>query len=166
MPNSYYNPGNVEATEGWAGDTGERYGKNDRFAVFDSPEMGLRALFRDIKTKIKKGYDLDKLMKVYAPPSENPTDNYTKYVKERVGKNKIDMDDVDNIVRGIVEFENMGYGQEFLDQYLNEDTFAIAKELSDYDLPAGTSYSDALMILPPDEQYPDLDERAFEYVRP
>lgn len=157
MPMRTYNAGNLEASQKWAGDTGERYGTNDRFTVFDSPEMGLRALFRDIQTKVGKGYTLDQLMEVYAPMSENPTDKYTDYVKKKVGKNKIGMEDVDNIVKGIVEFENMSYGKDWIDQYLNEDTFAIAKELAQYDLPHGLSYSDALMRLP----YEDLEADPF-----
>jgi len=159
MPTSYYNPGNVEATQGWAGDTGERYGDKGRFAVFDSPEMGLRALFRDIKTKVGKGYDLDELMEVYAPSSENPTKAYTDYVKKRVGTNEIDESNIDDIVKAIVEFENMSYGPEFLGMYLNPDTFALAKELSEYSMDAGLPLGDALMMLPPDI---NLDETGLE----
>ena len=51
-PTVFNNPGNIEIGQGYAGETGDTYA--DRFAVFDSPQMGVRALGRDLKTKIKK----------------------------------------------------------------------------------------------------------------
>ena len=73
-PVQFNNPGNIEKGKGFAGETGETYA--DRFSVFDSPQMGIRAVARDITTKIDrhKG-DLYKIIKNYlSDESENITD--------------------------------------------------------------------------------------------
>ena len=49
-PVQFNNPGNIETGQGYAGETGETYA--ERFSVFDSPQMGVRAVARDITTKI------------------------------------------------------------------------------------------------------------------
>ena len=72
----FNNPGNIEKGAGFAGDTGKTYG-NNRFSVFDSKEMGIRAIFRDLRTKMKEfDGDVDKVIAKYAPPNENETKNY------------------------------------------------------------------------------------------
>ena len=143
-PTVYNNPGNVERTQGWAGmmpDTG--YGSEDRFAVFDSPQMGLRALMRDTATKIKKhGGDLSKMINEYAPPSENPTNRYYKYVKSKVGRDKVTLNDLPRIVQGIIEFENKP-DSELSRMYLDPNVFEEALSLSKYNLPSGMSLSEA-----------------------
>ena len=48
----FSNPGNIEIGQGYAGETGETYA--DRFSTFDSPQMGIRAIAKDITTKIKR----------------------------------------------------------------------------------------------------------------
>ena len=85
QPTVYNNPGNVERNQKWAGMVSGGYGSNDRFAIFDSPQMGLRALMRDAQTKIEdqKG-DLFKMISKYAPRSENPTNDYYQYVRSKV----------------------------------------------------------------------------------
>jgi len=138
----YNNPGNVEATEGWAGDTGERYGENDRFAVFDSPEMGLRALMRDVRTKIKdsKG-SIKQMITKYAPPNENPTDEYIAYVEKAVGKKKAALKDAPAITKAILEFENKPKLREY---YLNDPKiFETAAKLSTRGFKAGTTFEQA-----------------------
>ena len=50
---TYNNPGNLEKGQGYAGETGELYG-NDRFSVFENPQMGTRALFKDLRTKLRR----------------------------------------------------------------------------------------------------------------
>jgi hypothetical protein len=143
-PTVYNNPGNVERNQGWAGmvpDTG--YGSEDRFAVFDSPQMGLRALMRDTATKIKKhGGNLSKMINEYAPPSENPTKRYYEYVKSKVGRDKVTVNDLPRIVQGIIEFENKP-DSELSKMYLDPKVFEEALSLSKYNLPAGMTLSEA-----------------------
>jgi len=146
QPTVYNNPGNVERTQGWAGmvpDTG--YGSEDRFAVFDSPQMGLRALMVDLSTKVKnQGGDLREMITRYAPPSENPTEKYYEYVKGKVGKNKVTLKDVPQIAKGILEFENKG---DLPKMYLNPKIFNEAVALSKFDLPTGMTLSEARSFL-------------------
>ena len=78
MSQSYNNPGNIRPGQNYAGETGEfYYGKDgSKYVVFSSPELGVRAMHMDFRTKIKrhKG-DLAAILTEYAPPSDNnPTD--------------------------------------------------------------------------------------------
>ena len=52
MAEPSYNAGNLE-DGGQAGRTGATYG-DGRFPVFDSPQMGVRAMFRDLRTKMNR----------------------------------------------------------------------------------------------------------------
>ena len=59
MAEIYNNAGNIEVGQGFAGETGETYAKDRKdgkkpFVVFDSPVMGLRAVFRDLRTKAER----------------------------------------------------------------------------------------------------------------
>ena len=104
-PTTFNNPGNIEIGQGYAGETGDTYA--DRFAVFDSPQMGVRALGRDIKTKIKRfDGDLQSIINQYAPPEENDTNNYFEYVRDQVGSDTITDNDLGAIVRAIIKMEN------------------------------------------------------------
>lgn len=143
-PSKYNNPGNVEATEGWAGTSGEGYGENGRFASFDTPEMGLRAVARDIRTKMHKG-DGDTVRDIiskYAPASDgNPTEKYIKFVEDKVGKQDVTMDDIPAIVAAIVQFENT---PDVAAYYLNNPKLLeTANELSKYSFSKGTTLEQA-----------------------
>tara|TARA_E500000318_G_C3554114_1_gene210283 strand:+ start:1026 stop:1523 length:498 start_codon:yes stop_codon:yes gene_type:complete len=123
----YNNPANIEMGQGYAGETGETYA-NERtrpFVVFDSPQMGIRALARDLSTKSKRfNGDVYKMLAQFAPDFENPTHNYTKHVVNRLGgKTKIEDDnDIRNMMVGIIEFEN-GIDSELSQKYLQKDVF-------------------------------------------
>jgi len=160
--NTYYNPGNIEIGQNYAGETGETYA-NDRprpFVVFDSPESGLRALMRDITTKVNNlDGNLMGIINRYAPPADNnPTSSYYDYVKSFIGnKEKVTVDDVPNIVKAIIMFENAPnesmteeqriQAQKRLDIYLDENTFNTAIKLSKESFPGGTSLSQMLQSL-------------------
>ena len=160
--NTYYNPGNIEIGQNYAGETGETYA-NDRprpFVVFDSPESGLRALMRDITTKVNNlDGNLMGIINRYAPPADNnPTSSYYDYVKSSIGnKEKVTVDDVPNIVKAIIMFENAPnksmteeqriQAQKRLDIYLDENTFNTAIKLSKESFPGGTSLSQMLQSL-------------------
>jgi hypothetical protein len=143
----YNNPGNLKRSQNWAGMIPGGYGKNNDFAIFDSPQMGLRALMRDVTSKIKnqKG-DLRKMISRFAPKSENPTDNYYEYVLSKVGKNKVTTKDLPNIVKGIVEFENTP-GSDKSKMYLDPSVFNEALKLSKKSMPEKTSLSEARKII-------------------
>jgi len=77
------NPGNIEANAiKWQGATGN----DGRFVVFDTPENGIRALARILKTYRDK-YGLETVRGIvsrWAPPSENNTGAYIGSVCSRV----------------------------------------------------------------------------------
>lgn len=50
--------------------------KNGAFAQFPTPEIGFRALIKDVQAKQKKGLTLEEMMNIYAPPEENDTEAY------------------------------------------------------------------------------------------
>ncbi len=125
-PTVFNNPGNIEIGQGYAGETGDTYA--DRFAVFDSPQMGVRALGRDLKTKIKRfDGDLFSIINQFAPESENDTDNYYQFVKEQVGSDTITENDLGALVRAIIKMENK---PEVAAIYLNDDIINEGLELS------------------------------------
>jgi len=140
-PVQFNNPGNIETGQGYAGETGETYA--ERFSVFDSPQMGIRAVARDITTKIgrHKG-DLSKIISEYAPPSENDTNAYIDYVKKSVGKDKVTKADLPSIVKSVIEMEN-GIDSDLTKLYLSDDVFKEAIDLSKISLPSKFTLEDA-----------------------
>ena len=111
--NIYNNPGYIEMGQGFAGGyevTNQTYA-NDRerpFVVFDSPEMGMRALAMDINSKlIQFNGNVSEIIKKYAPrEDENKTINYVNYVQNKVGKKNITKDDIATTMSAMIEFEN------------------------------------------------------------
>jgi hypothetical protein len=130
----YNNPANIEIGQGYAGEIeGQTYA--DRFAVFDSPQMGVRALFRDLQTKIKRhNGDINAIMEQFAPTHENDTVSYADYVISQVGKNNVTLDDLSSMTKAIIEYEN-GINSPLVTTYLQEDVFKEALELSKHSMP-------------------------------
>ena len=142
-PTMFNNPGNIEIGQGYAGETGDTYA--DRFAVFDSPQMGVRALGRDIKTKINRfDGDLQSIINQYAPPNENDTNNYFEYVKEQVGSDTITESDLGAVVRAIITMENK---PEIAAQYLNDSVFNEGLELAQMSFDQGVTLDEARKLL-------------------
>ena len=108
----YNNPGNIESGQGFAGETGDTYAKDRKnnkkpFVVFDSPEMGVRALSMDLQTKIKRhDGDINKIIEQYAPDNENDTKKYQEFVKKQIGKDKVTTADLKSFVEAIIKKEN------------------------------------------------------------
>lgn len=78
------NPGNIRYSPSinWKGQVGSENG----FAKFSDMLFGIRAYGINVKGKINKGYNtLDKLISLYAPPSENNTDAYINSVSKSTG---------------------------------------------------------------------------------
>ena len=142
-PKIFNNPGNIEIGQGYAGETGDTYA--DRFAVFDSPQMGVRALGRDIKTKINRfDGDLQSIINQYAPPNENDTNNYFEYVKEQVGSDTITESDLGAVVRAIITMENK---PEIAAQYLNDSVFNEGLKLAQMSFDQGVTLDEARKLL-------------------
>ena len=140
---TYNNPGNLEKGQGYAGETGKTYA-NDRerpFVVFDSPEMGVRALAMDLQTKIKRhDGDVNKIIEQYAPDNENDTKKYQEFVKKQVAKDKVTTADLKSFVEAIIKKENK---PETASYYL-DNTEAVDKgiALSYFQLPSNKSFKD------------------------
>lgn len=105
------NPGNIEANprSRWQGQTGS----DGRFARFETPLQGLRALSRDLGTKMGRGQTtIRSILSQYAPPSENNTAAYITAVSRRLGigpDDRIDPNDVRaraGLMAAIVQHEN------------------------------------------------------------
>ena len=146
MAVSYNNPGNIRAGQGYAGETDERYTASDgsEYVIFDTPEMGLRALFVDLRSKIKEfDGDVDKIINKYAPPSDNnPTKKYANFVKSKVGKGKVTASDLPKLVSAVVNFENKkGLAKTYLSPQLLDTAFKLS---SDTTMPKNFRLADAM----------------------
>jgi hypothetical protein len=143
QPTVFNNPGNIEFGQGYAGETGEKYA--ERFSVFDSKEMGIRALARDLTTKIKRfDGDIKDIITQFAPPNENDTDAYIKFVKQRLKKDKVTVDDIGELTKAVILKENK---RSVANLYLVPNVFNTGIELSKISLPEGTTFEEALKKL-------------------
>lgn len=106
------NPGNLNFAN-QSGATKEG-GPNGRFAVFESMEHGVAALYKQLQIYFKKGVNtLSSIVKTYAPASDgNNVDAYVSALSKATGKGAneaIDAGDTSTIARlmkGIVDHEN------------------------------------------------------------
>ena len=136
----FNNPGNIETGQGYAGETGELYA--ERFSIFDSKEMGIRALAKDLNTKIKRfDGDVEQIISQYAPPNENDTKAYIKFVKAQLNnKDKITKDDLALLTKAVILQENK---PEIAELYLLPEVFSKGMDLSTLDLPSTFTFEDA-----------------------
>lgn len=120
------NPGNIDFNprNDWQGQIGKEPGANGRFAVFDSPENGIRALAKLLINYRGKdgmpgvgGKGIDTVLETinrWAPSSENNTEAYARSVARRLGIQPNDVIDIKNpkvlreTVVGIIIHENGG----------------------------------------------------------
>ena len=144
MTTIYNNAGNIRAGQGYAGETGEFYydANGEPYVIFDSPEMGLRALFVDLRSKLNEfDGNIAQMITKYAPPSDNnPTDNYIKFIQDRVGSDKAAIDDLPKIVSGVIDFENTS---EIAAYYNKPELLNTAFKLSAVSMPQSTRLSQA-----------------------
>lgn len=78
------NPGNIMFNRefSWIGQTGK---DSDGYLQFDTAVHGMRAIGKDLLSKFSRGLDtVQKIIEVYAPPSENDTVAYMKDVAQRL----------------------------------------------------------------------------------
>lgn len=130
------NPGNIDYNKRnqWQGQVGIEPGPNGRFAVFDMPENGIRALGKlliNYRTKAGipgvGGEGIDTVREVlnrWAPSNENDTEAYIKAVSGALGVtgntviNLRDRRTLTGVVLGIIRHENGGnpYAQSVIDE--------------------------------------------------
>ncbi|WP_332774421.1 structural protein [Pseudomonas sp. ESBL1] len=113
------NPGNIDYSPSnkWNGQLGLEEGvTKPRFARFDTPENGIRALGKLLQT-YQRVYGLDTVAKIisrWAPSNENDTAAYVRSVERRIGTKpgtKIRLTDPDvlkGFVVAIIAHENGG----------------------------------------------------------
>ena len=80
-----HNPGNIEKGTAWNGMADSQ--PDPRYITFVTPQYGIRAMARILRT-YRERYKLttiEGIISRWAPPSENPTDKYIKFVADRVG---------------------------------------------------------------------------------
>lgn len=78
------NPGNIEYSAGvdWLG----QVGSDGRFIIFEHPVYGIRAMVRILRTYAGRGITrLDEIIATWAPPHENDTPGYIRFVAQRSG---------------------------------------------------------------------------------
>lgn len=76
--NIRFNPANK-----WTGQTGQ---DSKGFVVFSNPVYSVRAVFKLLNTYATKGVTtLEQIISRYAPPNENDTENYIKFVSTQLG---------------------------------------------------------------------------------
>lgn len=127
------NPGNIEfnpANE-WQGQKG--IGPDGRFAQFETPEDGVRAMHVLLTNYGKRGVDtVQEILSTYAPKSENDTAAYISKVSKELGvapDQHIDLTDMDTsmkLVSSLIKHETGKDASKFTPQMIQE---GIARSL-------------------------------------
>lgn len=113
------NPGNIDYSlaNKWLGQVGIEPGPKGRFAVFDKPENGIRALGKLLQTYQRK-YGLNTIEAIisrWAPGSENDTAAYVRAVERNTRTapgaqvNLSDQVVLAGLIKAIIHHENAGY---------------------------------------------------------
>ena len=106
------NPGNLRSNPhfAWQGQIGS--GDSKGFVVFDSDINGIRADIINLHTHYVRDHETSilALIAVYAPPVENDTKAYAKFVADRLGIDPLatitfDRRTVDALIRAIIKIE-------------------------------------------------------------
>ncbi|MBR0959856.1 hypothetical protein [Bradyrhizobium japonicum] len=108
------NPGNIKYGNNAkaAGAIGQ---DNEGFAIFPDYQSGLQGMLNVLKKKYGN-FTIGQAMQRYAPPSENDTDRYTVFLKERVGVpdgtliKDLTPDELSRLVSGIPIYEGWRAG--------------------------------------------------------
>lgn len=103
------NPGNIKTGIAWQGAVGD----DGTFIIFADDTWGLRAMAKDLTTKINTdGLDtIAQIIAVYAPPAENDTAGYIAAVASDTGLDadgilQADPDTLAALIRAIANHEN------------------------------------------------------------
>ena len=104
------NPGNIRHGIDWDG-LDEDQSKDEEFSQFSTPEYGIRAMFKILKTYDNK-YNINTIEGIinrWAPPIENDTESYIDFLSSKVGKDRsevLDQEDYILLVEAIIHMEN------------------------------------------------------------
>ena len=105
------NPGNIKLGTNWDGLAAEQ--TDPTFCIFDEAVMCIRALMRILLTYriTHNKKNIDSIIRRWAPPSENDTEAYIKFVAKRMEIEPMAM--IDNsieaylpLVKSIIQMEN------------------------------------------------------------
>lgn len=109
------NPGNIEHGQPWKGLAPPTH---KRFASFEGPEWGIRAIHKTLQTyqNVHQLTSIREIINRWAPPVENDTESYVEHVDDIVKDATAD-DVIDvmepwtayEIVEGIIAHENSNY---------------------------------------------------------
>jgi GH24 family phage-related lysozyme (muramidase) len=108
------NPGNIEmnAANDWEGRVPLSQNTDGRFEQFTSFAYGVRALIILLRNYIRGGRNtITRIFEAYAPPAENNTQNYIRFVSERIGISATDVvpltrNNVRTLAQAIARMEN------------------------------------------------------------
>ncbi|QTL40932.1 structural protein [Xenorhabdus budapestensis] len=127
------NPGNIDHNPAnkWQGQLPHDEKIEKRFCRFESPEYGIRALFKLLRNYQLRHqlHSIRKIINRYAPPVENNTESYIQFAAEKVGVSadeKISTQDkkvLFALAEGIIKMENSNL------QPYSDDIFTRAFEL-------------------------------------
>jgi len=112
------NPGNIRRTSiQWEGM--QTFQNDDAFVQFDSATYGFRAMTRILRSYQRRGLvSVRDIISTYAPSTENKTDNYIRFVAERLNVSPdlpLELETVMvDLIQAITAFEN---GPLFADFY-------------------------------------------------
>ena len=157
------NPGNILLGENFAGETGKHYvGKSTglKYAIFKDKEMGIRALYKDIRTKLKKSKgNVEDAMLRYLGGDNTEDSREDRYIKasthnpDVVGyinraKEAYEKEGEDGLIKQIIINENKpvdkGGTREL---YLNDpEAIATGKKLAILDVGKDTTLENALKV--------------------
>jgi hypothetical protein len=106
------NPGNIKITNNaWKGKLPVSKNTDGTFEQFETPEHGIRALFIDLRSKLKRGLNtVEKIIPVYAPATDN--NDVMSYIMSVVTEsglpaNKVlSVVDLPAIIPAIIKHEN------------------------------------------------------------
>jgi len=104
------NPGNIRHGQPWRGLSDDQPDKS--FAKFKTPEMGIRAAAKVLRTYEKRGLNtIQKIIGTWAPPNENDTDAYVNAVAKSLGVKPTDTITLTQIIlfklaKAIIRHEN------------------------------------------------------------
>ena len=84
------NPGNIELTQSlWKGEIPQLQNTDGRFKQFYSYTYGVRAAIINLRSYFKKGICTPRqIISRWAPPLENNTEGYIRFVAEYIGKDE------------------------------------------------------------------------------
>lgn len=104
-----FNPGNIELGDPWQGMRAKQ--TDGRFAQFETPAFGIRAIARTLITyQDKHGIrTVTAAINRWAPPGENDTGAYVRAVQKAVGGELVDMHEyryLRPLVEAIIKHEN------------------------------------------------------------